>query len=256
MTLYIYILLYNQFQAQDLGTLAQSYEKIELEKMMATAEEKIKNGRFRSIGELSTRIVHDMRNPLNVILASCSIINNVLDNDVVKKETCRINRSVKKISNQINEILDYVGTRPLVPKVTSIRNIIDSSLDSLDIPHNIEIKINAKDVKIYCDEEKLVSMCINIILNAVQAIGNQKGVIKIRSSELTKGDISIEIENDGPPISSEVLPKIFDPLFTTKQCGTGLGLSVVKTVIEQHNGMIIVNPNPVVFKIIIPKQRF
>jgi len=236
--------------------MAQAYEKIESEKMIAVAEEKIKNERFMDIGELSARIVHDMRNPLNVILASCSIINNILDNDVVKKETCRINRNVKKVSNQINEILDYVGTRPLVCKVTSIRNIIDSSLDSLDIPNNIEIKINVKDAKIYCDEEKLASVCINIILNAVQAIGDQKGVIEIRSSELTNGNINIEIENDGPPISFKVLPKIFDPLFTTKQCGTGLGLSVVKTIIEQHNGMIIVNPNPVVFKIIIQKQRF
>lgn len=232
--------------------MAQAYEKIESEKMIAIAEEKIKNERFMGIGELSARIVHDMRNPLNVILASCSSINNILDNDVIKKETFRINRNVKIISNQINEILDYVGTRPLVSKVTSIRNITDSSLDSLAIPNNIEIKINVKDVKIFCDEEKLASVCINIILNAVQAIRDQKGVIEIRSSEITNY-VSIEIENDGPPISSEVLPKIFDPLFTTKQCGTGLGLSVAKTIIEQHNGMIIVNPSPVVFKIIIPK---
>ena len=235
--------------------MAQLLEKIELEKMIAATEERIKNERFMAIGELSARIAHDMKNPLNVILASSSIINNILDNDVVKKETYRINRNVKRISHQINEILNYVGTRPLVCKVTSIRNIIDSSLDSLDIPNNIEIKINVKDVKIYCDEEKLATVCINIILNAVQAIGDQKGVIEIRSSELTN-DVSIEIENDGPPISSKVLPKIFDPLFTTKQSGTGLGLSGVKTIIEQHNGMIIVNPNPVVFKIIIPKQRF
>jgi signal transduction histidine kinase len=220
--------------------------------MIAAIEERIKNERFIAIGEFSARIAHDMKNPLNVILASSSIMNNILDNDVVKKETCRINRNVKRISNQINEILHYVGTRPLVCKVTSIRNIIDSSLDSLNIPNNIEIKINVKDVKIYCDEEKLAIVCINIILNAVQAIGDQKGVIEIRSSELIDGNVSIEIENDGPPISSKVLPKIFDPLFTTKQSGTGLGLSGVKTIVEQHNGMIIVNPNPVVFKIIIP----
>ena len=235
--------------------MAQLLGKIELEKMIAVTEEKIKNERFIAIGELSARIVHDMKNPLNVILASCSIMNNILDNNAVKKETCRINRNVKRIYHQINEILDYVGTRPLVSKVTSIRNIIDLSLDSLNIPNNIEIKINVKDVKIYCDEEKLATVCINIILNAVQAIGDQKGVIEIRSYELTN-DVSIEIENDGPPISSEVLPKIFDPLFTTKQSGTGLGLSGVKIIIEQHNGMIIVNPNPVVFKIIIPTQRF
>ena len=101
---------------------------------------------------------------------------------------------------------------------------------------------------------KLDTLFINIILNAFQAMEGENGNIIIRI--LDKLDkIEIEIENDGPHIPNEIVSKIFEPLFTTKMQGTGLGLSGCKSIVKQHHGTVDVQPNPVVFRIILPKSQ-
>jgi len=92
----------------------------------------------------------------------------------------------------------------------------------------------------------------NIIQNAIQVIGNNEGEIFVGILEENEAVI-IEIENSGPNIPEKDLEKIFDPLYTTKMEGTGLGLSGCKNIIKNHNGIISVSNNPVVFTIKIPK---
>ena len=92
----------------------------------------------------------------------------------------------------------------------------------------------------------------NLIKNASQAIeGN--GEISIRIID-KKDDVLIEIEDSGLGIPESVLPKIFEPLFTTKQSGTGLGLASCKSIVERHHGVLTVRNNPTVFTIHLPKN--
>jgi len=214
----------------------------------------IKNEKMKAIGELSSKIAHDMKNPLASMNHSLEIIQRrVKDDEIALKESQRANRVIKRIEHQINQVLNYVKTQPLLKEDTTILTILKQSLDFLSIPDNISLEIPEKDLEVRWDDTQISIVFTNIILNAIQAIGENKGKISIRVSE--KDDmIKIEIENSGPNIPKKDLDKIFDLLYTTKMEGTGLGLSGCKNIIQLHKGTITVRNNPVKFTIEIPKS--
>jgi signal transduction histidine kinase len=104
---------------------------------------------------------------------------------------------------------------------------------------------------IKCDAEKIEVAIANLLTNSIQAMDGE-GTINIRVNDYDKFYI-IEIEDSGPGIPEEILSKIFDPLFTTKPKGTGLGLATVKNIVEQHGGSIYVKNKPTIFTISLPK---
>jgi len=226
------------------------------ESMIAMAEEKIKQEKFASIGLLSARIAHDIRNPLSTIKTNLTIIqqdtspNNKKINNAIKLS----NKAIVRISHQVNEVMDFLSLTPLQLERKSIKHIFQTISEILSIPKNIQIHLPENDVEIECDRTKLDTLFINIILNSIQAMEGENGNIIIRI--LDESDkIEIEIENDGPNIPTDVISKIFEPLFTTKMQGTGLGLSGCKSIVAQHHGTIVVQSNPVVFRIIFPKSQ-
>jgi len=213
-----------------------------------------KKEKLSVIGQLSSNIAHDIRNPLGAIKNSGVIIDkeNKNSNEIISRELKRINISVRRISHQVEEVLNYVRTTPMILKSHSINQTLQEAIDTLDIPQNISINIPKNDVTIKFDHEKILIVFINIILNAIQSIGDKNGIITITTSE-TSSDITLEFENSGPNISSNDLKHIFDTLFTTKLEGTGLGLSSCKNIIEQHNGEIYATSDPVTFSIKLPR---
>ena len=214
------------------------------------------NEKMSTIGHLSSNIAHDLRNPLGAIRSSTERIKdqNQDHNNIISDEIKRINRSVKRMSHQIEGVLNYVRTTPLITDEFSILDMLSYAKDSLDIPSNIEIDLPKNDILIECDQEKLEITFSNLLLNAVQAIGNQDGKIEIT---LIEGNNSVRIifTNNGPKIPDDVLPQIFEPLFTTQLKGTGLGLSSCKNIVEQHHGKITIKQDPVTFTIQIPKKQ-
>ena len=213
-----------------------------------------KKEKLSVIGQLSSNIAHDIRNPLGTIKNSGVIIDkeNKNSNEIISRELKRINISVRRISHQVEEVLNYVRTTPMILKSHSINQTLQEAIDTLDIPQNISINIPKNDITIKFDHEKILIVFINIILNAIQSIGDKNGIITITTSE-TSSDITLEFENSGPNISSNDLKHIFDTLFTTKLEGTGLGLSSCKNIIEQHNGEIYATSDPVTFSIKLPR---
>ena len=213
-----------------------------------------KKEKLSVIGQLSSNIAHDIRNPLGAIKNSGVIIDkeNKNSNEIISRELKRINISVRRISHQVEEVLNYVRTTPMILKSHSINQTLQEAIDTLDIPQNISINIPKNDITIKFDHEKILIVFINIILNAIQSIGDKNGIITITTSE-TSSDVTLEFENSGPNISSNDLKHIFDTLFTTKLEGTGLGLSSCKNIIEQHNGEIYATSDPVTFSIKLPR---
>ncbi len=213
-----------------------------------------KKEKLTVIGQLSSNIAHDIRNPLGTIKNAGVIIDkeNNNNNEIISREINRINLSVRRISHQIEEVLNYVRTTPLIPKSQSINQTLHEAINTLTVPPNIVINTPKNDVIIKFDHEKMLIVFVNIILNAIQSIGDAKGYININTHE-TLSDVTIEFENSGPNIPSKDLKRIFDTLFTTKLEGTGLGLSSCKNIIQQHNGDIYATSNPVKFSIRLPK---
>jgi len=213
-----------------------------------------KKEKLSVIGQLSSNIAHDIRNPLGTIKNAGVIIDkeNKNSNEIISRELKRINISVRRISHQVEEVLNYVRTTPMILKSYSINQTLQEAIDTLDIPQNISINIPKNDITIKFDHEKILIVFINIILNALQSIGDKNGIITITTSE-TSSDVTLEFENSGPNISSNDLKHIFDTLFTTKLEGTGLGLSSCKNIVEQHNGEIYATSDPVKFSIKLPR---
>ena len=202
-------------------------------------EEKIK--RLTAIGELSSRIAHDLRNPMSVIKNTIELIELELDakHDVsFSKKFQRINRAITRINHQVENVLDFVKDKPLHFENTSLSSILNFVIDRINVPSDIAVNLPKNDVKIYCDFEKLEIVFINLITNAVQAMSN-RGEINIRFMD-EENQVIIEIQDSGPGIPKKNLSKIFDPLFTTRQVGTGLGLPSCKNIVKKHNGTISV----------------
>jgi signal transduction histidine kinase len=208
--------------------------------------------RINTIGMLAAQIAHDIKNPLQTIKNSAEIIKNKpLSIEVITREIDRINRGASRISHQVDDVLNYISTTQMDFTQGSILKILQSTIETLKIPETINIILPNNDILVDCDADKIESVFNNILLNAIHAIGNEAGQIKIRLSQEQNKAI-IEFENSGSNIPKDVLLKIFEPLFSTKEKGTGLGLVSCKNIIERHGGTITASSDPVVFRILIP----
>ena len=215
---------------------------ISLEKMSKDLEEYksklIKQEKLSSIGELASRLAHDIRNPLTVIKVTLDVIKaknkNLTPEDIEKFE--RVDTAMYRITHQIDNVLDFIKGKPLKFKKYQINDIIDSAIEDLPKSENIKIEIVYEKSEIECDFEAMKVVLLNLIINSIHAIKDD-GKIKIISK--IRGDkVIIQIEDNGPGIPVDILDKIFEPLFTTKEEGTGLGLVSCKSLIEQHHGRI------------------
>lgn len=217
-------------------------------------EKLIQTERLSAIGELAARVAHDLRNPLSVIKGSTELIKFRSKNnkeEFYERQIGMIDRSINRMVHQIEDVLDFVKPLPINIKKNSLLETITSSAEKTKLPREITLKLPTNDVIFEFDKEKLDVVFDNILTNASQAMEG-KGNITIRILE--KSDqIVIEVEDSGPGIPKQILTKIFEPLVTTKQTGTGLGLSSCKGVIEQHGGEISVKNNPTTFTIKLPK---
>jgi len=197
-----------------------------------------------------------MRNPLSIIQITLDNLRLLYgQNKEHQNYFKKIERSIARMTHQIDDVLDFVKERPMELTTTKTSKIISESLDSVITSTSINIITPQNDVEITCDEKQLVIMFNNLILNSIQAIGDDDdGSIKIRIEDGID-EITIEVEDSGIGITDELLYKILDPLFTTKQQGTGLGLASVKSIVDSHGGIISATSPPTIFTIILPKIK-
>lgn len=209
-----------------------------------------------TIGDLSARLAHDMKNPLTTIKTTVQLLRTKKGQSIdeyVLKRFDMLDDSIFRMSHQIDAVMDYVRQTPLDLKSGSLLEIIQSALIPLKVPDNIAISLPTKDILFKCDPIKMEAVFGNLILNAIQAMNDKPGQIYVRCAEQAD-NIVIEVADSGAGIVLENQDRIFDPLFTTKQEGTGLGLTSCKSVIEQHGGTIVLKSGkPATFQITLLK---
>ncbi len=225
------------------------------EELIASREDAIKKERLSTIGELASRIAHDLRNPLSIIKSTTTLLqlqpNSMLD-EKTKNYLSMIDKAVLNMTHQINDILDFIRIRELQLEKNSIKDIIHYALQTVVIPENITINLPQNDVYLQSDKRQLEVLVSNLISNAIDAIGEKIGSITIRLDEDSQNAV-IEVEDSGSGIPEDVLPHIFKPLFTTKQKGTGLGLVSCDIIVQSHKGKIDVMNKPTRFRVILTK---
>jgi len=220
-----------------------------------SANEKISLEKFAIIGKIGASIAHDLRNPLTAIKGSFEILkikNHNIDETFEKKQYQKIDDSIKKIEYLTKDILDFAKITELNKEKISFLELIQETINELTIPPTIKIHLPVHDYKIHVDKIKLQNVISNLIRNSLDEI-NENGSINIDLQE-NDDNVLFTIEDSGKKLSEKELPKIFEPLYTTKQTGTGLGLMICKKIIEQHGGTINVSVNPTTFIISLPKN--
>ena len=222
--------------------LEQQNEDLE-QKIKEKTQHALKTEKFATIGELSARIAHDLRNPLSVLKNTVEILRIDLEptaNERTIKSISRLERATDRISHQVEDVLDYLRPSNLCVERHSLLLILQDSIDRIDIPENVQIITPKNDCTVLCDNDKIDTVFVNLLSNAIQAMGNNSGKIVI--SFIENNDLStIKIADNGPGIPHNLIDRIFDPLFTTRQIGTGLGLPSCKNIIERHGGNILVS---------------
>jgi signal transduction histidine kinase len=163
-----------------------------------------------------------------------------------------IEEEARKMYHQIEDVLNYVKLPPLKLQTHSLHDILKKVIDRTQTSDDVTIHLPKNNPQIVCDIDKLEIVFVNLMNNAIEAM-EKSGTITINSSE-TKDSVIIEVEDSGPGINDSNLEKIFEPLFTTKTTGTGLGLASCKNIIERHRGTITVKNNPTTFTIKLPKN--
>jgi signal transduction histidine kinase len=218
------------------------------------SSELMKSEKLAIIGELASRMAHDLRNPLSTIKNTIELMESKPKLKIEEKLQYygRLRRAMNRMSHQVDDVLDFVRTSELKLQPYSVLDIINIVKDSITIPNDVSVKIDQENVRINCDYRKIEAVFTNLLLNAIQAV-ETKGEVHIRIID-NVNDVLIAFEDSGKGIESQNLSKIFDPLFTTKQLGTGLGLSICKSIVEQHGGNITVKNNPTTFLVRLPKN--
>ncbi|TMI85053.1 MAG: response regulator [Bacteroidetes bacterium] len=188
-------------------------------------------------------LAHEIRNPLNNITLAGEQLQ--LPGDDIDKQKYLIDivqRNSSRINKIITELLDL--TRPLELKFEkhALQEILDESLTLATDRINLQkIKVHknypASPLEIEADKSKLIIAFTNLVINAIEAMEVDKGELAVSISALPN-EYSVSIRDNGKGIPEEYLPKVFEPFFTSKKNGTGLGLAACYSIIESHKGNI------------------
>lgn len=210
-------------------------------------EEVIRNERLATLGQLTATVSHELRNPLGAMRPSLYILQKRIptDDDRLIAAFERLDRNIDRCDHIIDQMLDFTRMQGVDRQVLELDVWIADELDELTIPEGIEVKreLGLANLKVSFDPDRLRRALINVYDNACQAmIGNDvqptatEGRELIVKTQASDRRIEIVVSDTGPGISEEVLPRIFDPLFSTKGFGVGLGLATVQQALQQHEG--------------------
>jgi len=207
-----------------------------------TQEKLIRTERLAALGKLSGGIAHELRTPLGVIRNSVYFLNLRLKefakDKKVRKHLDILNEEVKISDNLIEDIIAFTQVKIPALRKIDCNEILDKARERIDVPKNVNFIINCdkKHFEVFIDKDQATQLFSNIFLNSIQAMPDG-GKITISLLE-KKGYLEISIEDSGIGIAKKELGSIFEPLFTTKTKGLGLGLAICENIVKNHNGSI------------------
>ncbi|NIP43623.1 MAG: hypothetical protein GWO41_13685 [candidate division Zixibacteria bacterium] len=206
------------------------------------AERKLQQAqRLSMMGQMTASIAHEIKNPLGSIKGASQILKDDSLSDAEKHEFAEmIEKEADRLDYVVKDFLSYARPSPARFSDIDLREILNSAHKQLKYQardSNIEIKTDFDEAPaIKADPDKLRQVFLNILLNSFQAMP-QGGKIEIKCTS-DNGFAVITISDDGIGIPEPDLDKIFDPFYTTKSRGSGLGLATTKAIVEEHNGTI------------------
>ncbi len=221
----------------------------DVSEVRALTDQLIRADRLAAMGELTAGVAHEVRNPLGVIKASVQLLEDAnCDAERIHKSADVIKQEIDRLDKVVKALLDF--GRPSTPTMTRIdlpevlRDVVLFT-DRFAKQSNVHIETSfAGDMPdVMGDPDQLKQVFLNLVTNAVQAMEVQGGTIRV-SGRATNGYVEVTVQDDGPGIPQEDLSKVFDPFFTKRAEGTGLGLTIVHRILDEHDGHIEVTSGP------------
>jgi signal transduction histidine kinase len=255
----------------ELGVLAQDYRLLltELDEYKNHLEEKVKqrtreleaaqqelitNERLATLGELTATVSHELRNPLTAMQASLYTLEKSVDinNDRAADSIARIKRGMKRCDHIVEELLDYTRSTEVDLSPAILDDWLSEVIDDFQFPEGITIELSPRlgDARVMLDPYRLQRALYNVIDNAVQELtsgranNNQASPRIDIISRLANKRVEIVVRDNGNGISEEILQRLFEPLFSTKGFGVGLGMPIVRKIMQLHDGDIEIHTQP------------
>ncbi|AEB08220.1 ATP-binding protein [Desulfobacca acetoxidans] len=218
-------------------------ERKELQAQLELAE------RLAALGEMVAGVAHEIRNPLGIISSTAELLRKRLEANPSDGRLAQIiEEEVNRLNQTVTEFLDFARPREPNLQPTDIERILERGLEFLQpeidrsqISLERHYQLNGQVLK--ADSELLYRAFLNIFINAIQAMPQGGRLIVATEPGPQNKGARIIIQDSGEGISSENVKKIFNPFFTTKDKGSGLGLSIVKGIVESHQGQIHIESN-------------
>ena len=221
--------------------------------------------RLSDMGEMAASLAHQIRTPLSsALLYSSHLMQRSIDAEKRINFTHKIRASMQQLENQVNDMLMFAKGGSAGGEKILINNFVQKLYQSMDIQlqqHNAEMNVrcDTSDMYVLGTEESLLGACQNLISNALNACKEKPRLVLTAKKIVNEGMpmVSISLQDNGPGIPETNQKKVFEPFFTTESRGTGLGLAVVKAVVNAHNGIINLESTLGVgstFSILLPEQ--
>jgi signal transduction histidine kinase len=223
--------------------------------------------KLSALGQLAGTVGHDLRNPLAAIGTTLHTLRQTSQGKGfgIERALDRMGRSVERCNAIVADLLDYTRTPDLKREATGLDGWLGELLDEIKLADGVTLRRElAGDVEALIDRDRFRRVIVNLVDNAAQAMtvqgwtspADRVPTVTVRA-EAAGPHIRLSVADNGPGINGDSLAKIFEPLFTTKSSGVGLGLPIVRQIIEQHGGTIDVESRVDVgttFTIFLPRQ--
>jgi PAS domain S-box-containing protein len=221
------------------------------EELKAAMEKLASTERLATIGQVAATVSHELRNPLGAIRNSMALVHQMTAGKQlgVERALDRVDRNIERCTTIITALLEFTHKKEIARTPTAIDAWLGDVLAECKIPEGVVLSRDlAAGDKVAIDKQRLQQVVVHLVDNAAQAlkdpvwkpaVGHPRR-ITVRS-EGAGPDVMLTIVDTGPGIGPDVLPRIFEPLFTTKSFGVGLGLPTVRRIVEQHGGTIDVD---------------
>jgi two-component system, NtrC family, sensor histidine kinase HydH len=205
--------------------------------------EKARSERLSTFGQLVGSIGHELRNPLGVMETSLFILKGrVKDDERGLKHVERIGEQLGIANSIITDLLDMIREKPLSKTRIALAPILEQAAGSVKKPEHLKIELRGLDgvPEVDGDPGQLRQVFVNLIDNAVHSAGSTGRVGLVVSAD--ERTVAVAVEDSGAGVDAVTRRRLFEPLITTKHKGVGLGLALVKRIVERHGGTVAYEP--------------
>jgi signal transduction histidine kinase len=213
-----------------------------IDKLRDAQIELVRKEKLAVLGQVAGSVGHELRNPLGVISNAVYFLQTVLsDADETTREYLNIIKDEIAVSDRIvSDLLDSVRSKPPHPAAVGVREVIERTVHQLTIPDSVSVRLDIPEAlpDLLVDAMQINQVFRNLISNGVEAMP-EGGVLEIHAVEnRPEGTITVSVRDSGSGMTPEQQARLFEPLFTTKARGIGLGLVVVKNLTEANGGTV------------------